>query len=152
MTHIYTQTFGGWAKWVFYAGAIVVLYGTIVAATAGNARMFSDFMRLQGAFHHDDYKTRLRWRDIFIVVLLVIPVIFFLVIGEAPVEMVTWGAIAQALMLPVISFATLYLMYKHLPQEVAVPTWLLALLWLGAIVITVIVVPGLYIELSKVMK
>ena len=66
--------------------------------------------------------------------------------------MVTWGAIAQALMLPIISFATLFLVYQHLPQEVAVPSWLLVLLWLGAIVITVIVVPGLYLELSKIMK
>jgi manganese transport protein len=152
LTHIYTETFGGWARWVFYAGAIVVLYGTIVAATAGNARMFSDFMRLQGAFHHDDYKARLRWRDIFIVVLLVIPVVFFLVIGEAPVQMVTWGAIAQALMLPVISFATIFLMYKHLPKEVAMPGWLLVLLWLGAMIITLIVVPGLYLELAKMTK
>ena len=150
LTNIYTQTFGGWAKWVFYVGAIVVLYGTIVAATAGNARMFSDFMRLQGAYHHDDYKARVRWRDIFIVVLLVIPVIFFLVVGEAPVEMVTWGAIAQAMMLPIISFGTIFLMHKHLPKEVAVPPWLLGLLWLGAIIITVIVIPGLYIELSKI--
>jgi hypothetical protein len=29
------------------------------------------------------------------------------------------------------------------------PGWLLVLLWLGAMVITAIVVPGLYIELSK---
>ncbi len=25
LTHIYTETFGGWAKWVFYAGAIVAV-------------------------------------------------------------------------------------------------------------------------------
>jgi manganese transport protein len=152
LTNIYTQTFGGWAKWVFYVGAIVVLYGTIVAATAGNARMFSDFMSLLGTYGHDDYRRRVRWRDIFIVLLLVIPVIFYVAIGEAPVQMVTWGAIAQAMMLPVISFGTVYLMHKHLPREVAPPGWMLALLWLGAIVITVIVVPGLYIELAKVMR
>ena len=47
---------GGWAKWLFYVGAIIVLYGTIFASTAGHSRMFADFMRLQGAFEHDDMK------------------------------------------------------------------------------------------------
>jgi len=149
LTNIYTQTFGEWAKWLFYLGAIVILYGTVVAATAGHSRMFSDFMRLQGAFPHDDYKARTRWRDIFIVVLILIPVVFYLIFGEAPVEMVVAGAIAQAMMLPIISFAAIYLVHKHLPAEVNAPWWMLALLWLGAIVITGFVVPSLVSELRK---
>jgi Mn2+/Fe2+ NRAMP family transporter len=152
LTNIYTQTFGGWARWLFYLGAIVILYGTIVAATAGHSRMFSDFMRLQGAYHHDDYKARTRWRDIFIVVLVVIPVIFYWIFGEAPVKMVVWGAITQAMMLPVISFATVYLIQKKLPPELKAPGWLTALLWLGAIIITGFVVPALISELGKAMK
>jgi Mn2+/Fe2+ NRAMP family transporter len=149
LTNIYTQTFGGWAKWLFYLGAIVILYGTIVAATAGHSRMFADFMRLQGAFEHDDYKARLRWRDIFIVVLVVIPVIFYLIFGQAPVQMVVWGAIAQAMMLPVIAFATVFLIHRHLPKELQAPGWMLWLLWLGAIVITGFVVPSLISEFRK---
>jgi Mn2+/Fe2+ NRAMP family transporter len=149
LTNIYTQTFGEWSKWLFYLGAIVILYGTIVAATAGHSRMFADFMRLQGAFGHDDYKARLRWRDIFIVVLVVIPVIFYLVFGQAPVQMVVWGAIAQAMMLPILGFATVFLVYRHLPRELHAPWWMTALLWAGAIVITLFVVPALITELGK---
>lgn len=152
LTNIYTQTFGEWSKWLFYLGAIVILYGTIVAATAGHSRMFADFMRLQGAFHHDDYKARMRWRDVFIVVLVVIPVIFYLIFGQAPVQMVVWGAIAQAMMLPIISFATVYLIQKRLPPELKAGTWLTVLLWLGAIVITAFVIPALVTELGKVIK
>ena len=151
LTNIYTQTFGDWAKWLFYLGAIVILYGTIVAATAGHSRMFADFMRLQGAFEHDDYKARLRWRDIFIVVLVVIPVIFYLIFGQAPVQMVVRGAIAQAAMLPVISFATIYLIQRHLPRELRSAPWLMSLLWLGAIVIAAFVIPALYTEFKKVI-
>lgn len=149
LTHIYTQTYGEWSKWLFYVGAIVILWGTIIAATAGNSRMFADFMRLQGAYRKDDYKARLRWRDIFIVVLAVIPVIFFFIFGQMPVQMVIWGAIAQAMMLPIISFGTVFLIQKHLPAELKAPAWLTSLLWLGAIVITGFVVPALGIELKK---
>lgn len=149
LTHIYTQTYGEWSKWLFYVGAIVILWGTIIAATAGHSRMFADFMRLQGAYRKDDYKARLRWRDIFIVVLAVIPVIFFFIFGQMPVQMVIWGAIAQAMMLPIISFGTVFLIQKHLPVELKAPAWLTSLLWLGAIVITGFVVPALGIELKK---
>jgi Mn2+/Fe2+ NRAMP family transporter len=152
LTNIYTQTFGEWAKWLFYLGAIIILFGTIVAATAGHSRMFADFMRLQGAFGHDDYKARMRWRDIFIVVLVVIPVIFYLIFGQAPVQMVVWGAIAQAAMLPIISFGTIYLIHRRLPPELKAEGWLTALLWLGAIIITAFVVPALISEFGKLIK
>lgn len=149
LTHIYTQTFGEWAKWLFYLGAIVILFGTIIAATAGHSRMFADFMRLQGTFDKADSRARSRWRDIFIVILLLIPVIFYFIFGQAPVKMVVWGAVAQATMLPVISFGTAYLIQRHLPPELKAPKWLTALLWLGAIVITSFVVPSLLTELKK---
>jgi amino acid transporter len=152
LTNIYTQTFGNWARWLFYLGAIVILFGTIVAGTAGHSRMFADFMRLRGAYQHDDFKARTRWRDIFIVVLAVIPVIFYFIFGQAPVTLVTWGAIAQAAMLPIISFATIYLVQTRLPKELRASWWLTGLLWLGAIVIAGFVIPALFIEFGKVMK
>ena len=136
LSNIYTETLGGWAKWLFYVGAIVVLYGTIFAATAGHSRMFADFMRLQGAFEHDDMKARNRWRDIFIVVLTVIPVILFFIFGEKPVAMVKWGGFAQAWTLPILSFGTVYLVRRYLPKELSATPFGNALLWLGAIVIT----------------
>src|SRR3989449_7710895 len=34
LSNIYTQTLGPWSLWLFYAGAIATLYGTIFAATA----------------------------------------------------------------------------------------------------------------------
>ncbi len=136
LSNIYTQTLGEWAKWLFYIGAIVVLYGTIFAATAGHSRMFADFMRLQGAFPRDDVKARNRWRDIFIVVLTVIPVIMYFIFGENPVSMVKWGGYAQAWTLPIISFGTVYLVRRYLPKELGATLVGNILLWLGAIVIT----------------
>jgi Mn2+/Fe2+ NRAMP family transporter len=149
LSNIYTQTLGGWAKWVFYLGAVVILYGTIVAATAGHARMFADFMRLLGNFEHDDYKARNRWRDIFIVLLTAIPVALFFAFGQQPVAMVTWGGMAQAATLPIIAMGTLYLTYRHLPRQMKAPGWMTALLWIAAIFVTAFVIPSLITELKK---
>ncbi|HZP92773.1 MAG TPA: Nramp family divalent metal transporter [Burkholderiales bacterium] len=151
LSNIYTQTLGGWAKWLFYVGAIVILYGTIFAATAGHSRMCSDLLRLLGVFEHDDIRARNRYRDVFIVVLTVIPLIMYFLFGQAPVSMVTWGGIAQAATLPVIGFGTIYLTARHLPKEMKAPGWMTALLWVGAIVITAFVVPSLISEFRKLI-
>jgi Mn2+/Fe2+ NRAMP family transporter len=136
LSNIYTQTLGPWAKYVFYMGAIIILYGTIFAATAGQSRMLADFMRLQGVFERDDYKARTRWRDIFIVVLTIIPVVMYFIFGEQPVAMVTWGGLSQAWTLPIIFFGSVYLIQRYLPKELNAPAWMTALLWLGATVTT----------------
>lgn len=149
LSNIYTQTLGGWAQYLFYIGAIIILFGTIVAATAGHARMCSDLMRIMGVFSHDDLRARNRWRDIFVVILTVIPVCMFWIFGQAPVQMVTWGGMAQAAMLPIISCATLYLYYKYMRNTLAASSWMVALLWVAAIFIVGFVIPSLAGELKK---
>ena len=67
--NIYTQTLGPWALWLFYAGAVITLYGTIFASTAAHARMFADIVRMVGGYRRDDGESRLRWRYRFVVVL-----------------------------------------------------------------------------------
>ncbi len=144
LSNIYTETLGGWAKWLFYIGAIIVLYGTVFAATAGHSRMFADFMRLQGSFPHDDYAARLRWRDRFIVILTVIPILFYFAFGEQPVAMVQWGGTAQAWTLPILSVGTVYLVTRYLPKSMRATTLMTVLLWLGAFVITAFVLMSEY--------
>ncbi len=136
LSNIYTKTLGEWAKWLFYPGAIIVLYGTIFAATAGHSRMLADFMRLQGVFKADDMKARNRWRDIFIVILSGIPIIFYFIFGEKPVAMVKWGGYAQAWTLPILSFGTVYLVHRFMPKELRATPFGHVLLWVGAIVIS----------------
>lgn len=149
LSNIYTQTLGEWARYLFYIGAVVILFGTIVAATAGHARMCSDLMRVMGQFDRADMRARNRWRDVFVVVLTVIPVVMFFVVGQAPVAMVTWGGMAQAAMLPIISCAALYLYYKRMRHSLDAPVWMVVLLWIAAGFIIFFVVPSLYRELVK---
>ncbi len=135
LSNIYTQTFGGWAKWLFYAGAIVTLYGTIFAATAANSRVFADMMRLTGAFRSDDYATRVKFRNGYVIGSLIIPVCLFFYF-KTPVKMVLAGGIAQSLMLPIICIGTLVLHHRYIPKELRASKFVTIALWLTTIIIT----------------
>jgi Mn2+/Fe2+ NRAMP family transporter len=132
LSRMYTETLGPWALWLFYAGAIATLYGTIFAATAANSRVYADMVQLLGGYDKGDYATRVKWRKRFVVVLCLIPVgLFFLKVD--PGHMVKIGGVAQAMMLPVIAGGTLYLRHKHLPGEVVPSTWVTVMLWLTSL-------------------
>ena len=57
---------------------------------------------------------------------------------QAPVLMVIIGGAAQALMLPVIAFYTVYLRYRHMPQEVLPDAWVTLALWISALVMALV--------------
>jgi manganese transport protein len=133
LSRIYTETLGGWALWVFYVGAIVTLYGTIFASTAAHSRLFADFARLAGAYSRDDADGRVRWRNIFVVVLATVPACFFWWL-KAPVQMVIAGGLAQAMMLPLIGIATIYLSHRHVPADIRPATGTSILLWCSTLV------------------
>ena len=133
LSNIYTQILGPWSVWLFYIGAVVILYGTIFAATAAHSRLYADMMRLLGLFRRNDYPARQRYRRLFLVALAVIPGILFLSI-QSPVWMVVMGGISQAIALPVITFSTLYLRYRHLPRNMAPSWYTTAAVWLSGLI------------------
>ncbi|MGC8794128.1 MAG: Nramp family divalent metal transporter [Bryobacteraceae bacterium] len=142
LSNMYTQTLGGWALWVFYAGAIATLYGTVFAATAAHSRLYADMVCLMGFFPAGDYAARVRWRKRFVWLLAVVPALLYWIFRE-PVGMVFVGGLAQFLMIPVIAGATLYLRHRRLPPE-AKPTPLTTVAtWLAALVIAALM--GYYI-------
>jgi len=133
LSNIYTQTLGEWGLWAFYAGAVVTLYGTIFASTAAHARLFADAVRIAGGYARDDAASRLRWRQRFVIALSVLPVLLYWFL-RAPVQMVVAGGIAQALMLPLIGTAAIYLRHRQLPHDVQPTVVTTALLWLSTLV------------------
>ena len=130
LSNIYTQTLGAWGLWAFYAGAVVTLYGTIFASTAAHARLFADAVRIAGSYARDDVASRLRWRRRFVIALSVRPVLLYWFL-RAPVQMVVAGGIAQALMLPLIGTAAVYLRHRQLPADVQPSLVTTALLWIS---------------------
>jgi Mn2+/Fe2+ NRAMP family transporter len=133
LSQIYTQTLGEWALWVFYLGAVVTLYGTVFASTAAHSRLFADVVRMAGGYARDDWPSRLRWRNRFVVLLAGIPAFLYWFI-ESPVQMVVAGGVAQAMMLPLIGIAALYLRHRHLPAEIRPSVTTTVLLWIAAAV------------------
>jgi Mn2+/Fe2+ NRAMP family transporter len=130
LSQIYTQTLGGWALWVFYVGVVVTLYGTIFAATAAHSRMMADLVRVLGVYPREDAASRLQWRNRFVVVLATLPAVFYWFL-ESPVRMVVAGGVAQALMLPLIGFAAIYVRHHRLPQELQPRPATTVMLWVS---------------------
>jgi manganese transport protein len=133
LSHIYTQTLGDWALWVFYVGVVVTLYGTIFAATAAHSRMMADLVRVLGVYAREDAQARLKWRNRFVVVLASVPAIFYWLF-ESPVRMVVAGGVAQALMLPLIGLAAIYMRHRQLPRDLHPAAATTAVLWLSTAV------------------
>ena len=133
LSRIYTDTLGGWALWVFYLGVVVTLYGTIFAATAAHSRMMADAVRLLGIYPRDDAEARRRWRNRFVVVLATLPAVFFWFL-ESPVRMVVAGGVAQALMLPLIGVAAIYVRHTRLPRELQPSGFTTVALWFSTAV------------------
>ena len=145
LSNMYTETLGHWSIYLFYPGALITLYGTIFAATAAESRIAADMVRLMGGFDAGDYKTRLFWRKIFVVILPALGAVLFLVF-KSPVMMVKVGGVAQAMMLPVIAIGSLYLRYRRLPREVVPRQWITVGLWTACI--TTVLLMGYYATLT----
>ncbi|MCE5308480.1 MAG: Nramp family divalent metal transporter [Acidobacteriales bacterium] len=134
LSHMYTQTLGPWALWLFYIGGIATLYGTIFAGVAAHSRVYSDMCRLLGYFEDGDYATRVKFRQWFVVFLSIFPALLYLVF-QSPVRMVVAGGVAQAIMLPVIAAGALYLRHRKLPTELAPSRFSTGWLWFASLVV-----------------
>ena len=128
LSNMYTETLGEWAQGVFLIGAVVVFYSTVFAATAGHARMLADFAGMVGFYDKRNYRSRLKATRLFVAAYLIVPAFCYMFIRE-PVLMVKIGGAAEASLLPVIGFSTIYLRYRHLPKGVIPTGWITLALW-----------------------
>jgi manganese transport protein len=147
LSKIYTETLGLWALPLFYLGAVATLYGTIFAATAAHSRVFADMVRLAGGFRHDDYPSRLKWRNRFVWALTIVPVIFFFTF-QSPVIMVKAGGYAQALMLPIIAAGSLFLRHRASPEEARPGPLMTTGLWVVSISTILLILASVLISLQ----
>lgn len=136
LSNLYTQTLGAWSLPLFLVGAVAVLYSTVFASTAAHCRVFADFIGMLGVYDRHNYALRLKTTRIFVFILLFVPSMYFMFVKE-PVLMVKIGGIAQASMLPLIGFATVYLRHKRMPIKIAPKGWLTLALWISAAVMAI---------------
>jgi hypothetical protein len=133
LSRLYTETLGDWALWLFYVGAVITLYGTIFASTAAHSRLFADAVRVGGGYERADIAARLWWRNLFLLVLAVLPPVFYWLF-ESPVQMVLAGGTAQAAMLPLIGIAAIYLRHRHVPADIQPAMGTTVMLWIATAV------------------
>ena len=62
--------------------------------------------------------------------------------------MVKIGGVAEALMLPVIAFSTVYLRYAHLPKAIVPKGWLTLALWVTAAVMLLMMGYSIVLQLA----
>lgn len=109
----YVPVFGGYAKWLFLAGAIAVLYSTYLVANAGNARMMADFCGVIGINNADpDSAGRRKLIRGLSTALPLICVGVFMGFQKTPVELIVLSGLTQGIMLPILGFSSLYFRYK----------------------------------------
>ena len=121
LSHVYTQTLGEWAAWLFLLGAFFVLFSTVVSALAGGTRMIADAMGVLGVINPDDYRGRVRVMRIWAVVSPMIMALCYFFI-ENPVWMLTISGTIAAIMMPIVAGSTIFLRYTHVNRHIR-PTW-----------------------------
>lgn len=148
LSNLYSTSFGEVGLWVFIVGAIVVLYSTIFISTASNSRLAADVVGLLGIVKLDTPEKKAKAIRIACVVLPALFCIFYLSVGR-PVTLVTIGAVAQALMLPFLSFAALYFLYKQTHEQLRPSAAWIFFLWVSGVLMTSV---GLYQVIGELQK
>ena len=101
----------------FLLGAWAVLFKTLYVATAANSRLTVDFLRLAGLLRVNNPAARERGIRAFCVIYPTLALGLYFAYRE-PQFLIKVGGIAQALMLPLIAGATLYLRQRDTDRRV----------------------------------
>lgn len=114
---MYDDVFHPWGDMVFLFGALAVLYSTFYVASAGNARMFADAMRVFRVIAADDDSYR-RWIARFCGAFPFISLACYIV-SKDPVRLVLISGLMQSIMLPMLGGAGLWFRYRRCDPRIA---------------------------------
>ena len=129
LAQMYEPVFGSWAPPVFLVGAFCVLYSTFFVTGAGFARLGADALVVFGLTDGGDAAHR-RWVRRFSAAYPLVCVGVYAFV-RAPAKLVLASGLAQALMLPVLGFAALWLRYRRVDPALRPGRTWDALLWLS---------------------
>lgn len=136
LSQMYAPVLGATAALVFIVGGVfAVLYSTLYASTAANSRALTDFLRVNRWVTFRQPGDRMRWVRIFCVVFPLVDLVLFLFVKN-PVLMVTIGGFVQAMMLPMIGAAALFLRYRRTDPRLRPGVAWDVFLWLSVAALT----------------
>jgi Mn2+/Fe2+ NRAMP family transporter len=133
---MYADAFGPWSRGVYLVGAIAVLFSTLFVATASHARMMVDWLGLLGLYDRHQPENRRLGIAIFCVLFPQIATVAYLTTRE-PVLLIMISGVMQALMLPMLSSAILYLAYRRTDPRIRGSRAWYAILWIALVLITI---------------
>ncbi len=135
----------------FLLGAWAVLFKTLYVATAANSRLTADFLNLVGVWHPAGPADRERMVKCFCVAYPTLSLGLYFVFRE-PQGLIKTGGIAQALMLPFIAGATIYLRRRDTDRRVG-PSRLSDLLtWVAFLAITAVAMYSTYDQFKGLLS
>jgi Mn2+/Fe2+ NRAMP family transporter len=133
----------GFTRVGFLLGAWAVLFKTLYVATAANSRLTVDFLNLVGAWRPVGPEGRERMVKVFCVVYPVLALGLYYAFRE-PQGLIKAGGIAQALMLPLIAGATIYLRRRDNDPRVGPSLLSDVFTWLAFVGITAVASYSVY--------
>ena len=144
---MFTETFGQWALYFFLFGAFFVLYSTFILRTAGESRVFSDWLGVAGLIDSSRYDNRLFWIRVYIVTVTVISIFIFIFFGKPALMILIAGAI-EALLLPILAFFTVYMRYRGTDPLIAPSGINDVLLWICSVLFLLVAAYTVYSSIA----
>jgi Mn2+/Fe2+ NRAMP family transporter len=137
LSHIYTETLGGWAAMLFVVGSFFVLFSTTVSNVAAHARILTDVLGVIQLIDGDDYQRRRQYIRRFVVLLLCLFVVAYFAFENPPLMLIISG-LSTVILYPILGLGTLYLRYRRVDPRIAPGRSVTLLLWLSGVAVAII--------------
>ncbi|MEW2401212.1 Nramp family divalent metal transporter [Streptomyces sp. NPDC046862] len=141
LSRIYTDTMGPWAEYLFLAGAIAVLYSTLIGSTASVPRLWTNTLGLLGVIDWRNVHVRRRTIQILTWCLPPLWAASFLYV-QSPVLMVQIGGIGGGVFLLAVVIAVWRLRATGVERRFRANAWFTAALALSSAAIVFLGVYG----------
>jgi len=139
-----------WSMIFMIVGVIAVLYSTIFAATASNMRAMVDCFHVSNIIPLRSPGDRMWWVTFFSVIFPVVDLFLYVWVKDA-VKMVIIGGFMQAITLPMIGAAAMYLRYQHTDRRIRPGRLWDIFLWVSVLGLFATAVIGVVDNLKKFM-
>ena len=147
LAEAYVPVFGNAARWLFLIGAVAVLYSTFFVATAGVARVAADSLVIFGLQSGEEAGRR-KAIAVFCTVFPLVSLLVFLT-GANPVTLILASGIMQAIMLPMLGAAALWLRFRAADARLDPGRLWDALLWISVVGLLVAGAGALFLQLRR---
>lgn len=138
------------AVWFIVLGAFAVLYSTLFAATAANCRTLADLLAIKRIIRLEAPGDRAKWVSRLCAAFPFLNLALFICFPN-PVGLVTIGGFAQALTLPMIASAAVYMRYRRADRRLTPGLLWDIFLWLSMLGLFAAALYGIWDSYKKLV-